>query len=493
MQKLVFFAFVLALACTKHNPEACCATPDQCSMYGLGGITPCEGTGQVCDTTGTCVMPQCTTSTDCTDPTMPFCENQFCVAACGSDGDCMAMAGKPFCAPSGACEACLDNSACSMADAPVCDGSAHACRGCVADSECASGICLESNGTCADESQTVFVDILGHDTGTCTKASPCHSMEYAFGQMSGARNVLKVIPTMWSEPATIQIQNVNGYIDGSTTTMSGNGSDGLFTMLSGNVTITGFTFTPSVGIPVVDARQGQITFYGDTLTGNININGGMAVLQHAAAVGVACGDVGGPVTVPGGTIEVERSTLSGISTNHCAVTVKQSTFDDTSTNGDPIRLGSATQPFTIENNVFVSTDAFTDAVSMAGPSGSVFRFNTLVNLSGMDQTAQPLECLGDPIEVSNNIVAWHTSTAPHCSLTYTLVDSIEALPPGTGNLVGDASTFFVDMANKNFHLAPGSPAIGAAEPGVNVTVDHDGNPRPQPAGTNADVGAFEAP
>jgi hypothetical protein len=116
-----------------------------------------------------------------------------------------------------------------------------------------------------------------------------------------------------------------------------------------------------------------------------------------------------------------------------------------------------------------------------------------VNLSGEDHTAEPLICRNAAIDASNNIIAWHSSTAIQCALAYTLVDSIQALPPGTGNKVGDASTFFVNMNGKDFHLASGSPAIGAAQPGVNVTVDHDGNPRPRPAGTNADVGAFEAP
>ena len=485
MRNFVFVPIVLAFACTKHNPEACCATPDQCSMYGLGGITPCEGTGQVCDSTGTCVMPQCTTSSDCTDPTAPFCENQFCVAACGSDADCATMAGTPLCASWGACVACLDDTTCTMADAPVCDGSAHACRGCVADSECTSGICLESNGTCASESQAAFVDIGGTDTGTCPKSAPCATIEYAFGQLSGARNVLKVVPTHWNIAATTEV-NFSGYIDGSTTTMMGTGSDGLFSVEGGNATVTGFTFSPETGVGVADVHAGQVTFYGDTLASNVNVNGGTLVLQSAAATSVTC--------ATGGTIDIERTSLSGgINTNLCAVTIEQSTFDETASDGDPIRLGSASQPFKIENNLFISSDAFTDPVSIDGPAGSVFRFNTLVNLSGENEMAEPMNCRNGPIDVSNNIIAWHVSTEINCSLTYTLVDSLEALPPGAGNLVGDASTFFVDMAGKNFHLASGSPAIGAAEPAVNVTVDHDGNPRPQPAGTNADVGAFEAP
>jgi hypothetical protein len=170
MRKFVLIPFVVLLACTKHNPESCCSTPDQCTSFELPGITPCES-GQVCDMTGTCVKPQCTTSADCTDAAMPFCENQLCVAACGSDADCTSMTGKPYCAASGACVACLDDAACT-AQAPVCDGSANACRGCEKDSECAGGICLESNGTCADPANALYVSDTGSDSGNCPVTAP---------------------------------------------------------------------------------------------------------------------------------------------------------------------------------------------------------------------------------------------------------------------------------------------------------------------------------
>ena len=112
MRNIVWLSLVLAVACTKHNPEACCSTPDQCTSFGLSGVTPCEG-NQVCDTTGTCVAPQCTTSTDCTDPSMPSCENGFCVAMCGSDADCSTSA--PFCENHVCVAACGSDADCAGA------------------------------------------------------------------------------------------------------------------------------------------------------------------------------------------------------------------------------------------------------------------------------------------------------------------------------------------------------------------------------------------
>jgi hypothetical protein len=78
-------------------------------------------------------------------------------------------------------------------------------------------------------------------------------------------------------------------------------------------------------------------------------------------------------------------------------------------------------------------------------------------------------------------------------VTYSLVDAVAGLQPGTGNHVGDAATFFVDLANLDLHLAANSPAKGIAEMGLPVTTDIDGAPRPDPGGSAPDVGAYEAP
>ena len=60
---------------------------------------------------------------------------------------------------------------------------------------------------------------------------------------------------------------------------------------------------------------------------------------------------------------------------------------------------------------------------------------------------------------------------------------------GDGNI--DVNPMFVDTANGNYHLKDWSQAIGAGTASGAPTTDIEGNPRPNPAGSNPDMGAYE--
>lgn len=62
---------------------------------------------------------------------------------------------------------------------------------------------------------------------------------------------------------------------------------------------------------------------------------------------------------------------------------------------------------------------------------------------------------------------------------------------GNGNL--DASPRFVSSGLGNYHLANDSPAINAGKAAGAPLTDLEGTPRPSPAGTNPDLGAYENP
>ncbi|HVZ24148.1 MAG TPA: choice-of-anchor Q domain-containing protein [Vicinamibacterales bacterium] len=405
--------------------------------------------------------------------------------ACGSDADCAGMSGTPFCAASGACVACLDDSECTSADAPVCDGSANVCRGCEQDSECASGICLESNGTCADADNAIYVSEGGSDAGNCTSMSPCKTLAYAFDYMNAGRNVIRIIGGTFDVPGTQDVL-VTGFIDGANTHIIGGGSDGILN-IAGDLTVSGVILQPTVGgYPAVVVSSGRLILDVVESDADIYVNGGELDVYRSKMEDVDCGEYGS-----GGSFLIDQSELYAVEANDCNITLERSTLDVTPVAGNPSPLYVANSMFVIENDVFVSAEGFADGPDVNASGSSVFRFNTLVNLSGEDQTANPFDCSGS-VDASNNVIAWHTSAAPRCPTTFTLYDSIEALPPGEGNQIGSASTFFVDMANKNFHLAPGSPAIGAAESSACAAVpsDHDGSARP---GSACDVGAYESP
>jgi hypothetical protein len=62
---------------------------------------------------------------------------------------------------------------------------------------------------------------------------------------------------------------------------------------------------------------------------------------------------------------------------------------------------------------------------------------------------------------------------------------------GDGNL--DVSPHFIYAGLSNYHLANTSPCIGAGKLDGAPIADIENNPRPNPAGSNPDMGAYENP
>ena len=88
----------------------------------------------------------------------------------------------------------------------------------------------------------------------------------------------------------------------------------------------------------------------------------------------------------------------------------------------------------------------------------------------------------------NCIIYGQTNTGEfgNVEITYSLTESGFA---GTGNITSDP--YFIDAANGNYHLAGYSPCIGAGTVTGAPATDIEGNIRPNPAGSNPDIGAYE--
>lgn len=493
----------VAPGCTRHNPASCCSTQEQCDSFGLKGITGCAS-DQVCDSTGTCQMAQCMTSADCTSPAAPVCIDQLCTAKCMTNMDCTGLSAAPYCASDGACVACTDSSQCS-ADAPVCDSTTRSCRACTVDSECASGVCEEAIGACAAASDIVYLSLNGTDSGDCTSAAPCATFGYALGEATGARDIVRILAGTFDVGAsTIAVTGRSLVIDGEMTTLTYSGSTmaPIFSVGSGAVvTFEGLSLTSNMTYSAITvASGGEAKVYGSSIVESggpaaLAVTGGHLQVAEASFMNTRATNGRGADTVidcsGGGSAEVDHSVFHSaqINSDGCTLTVRRNVFD---------QLGDGSVMATnglllVENNLIQDTYELADSMDVykVTSPGSTIRFNTFVNTSGLNQTATDLFCDASVV-VTSNIFAWHSSNTPQgCTATHSLFDTI-ALQPGPGNQSADVSTFFVDMDHKDFHLAPNSPAKGLGEPGL-VTEDLDGNPRPQPAGSNPDVGAYEAP
>lgn len=116
MKSVALAVALLASACTKKNPEACCTTQEDCDAIGLP------------------------IGSDCADDLV--CIGNRCVATstCQAPSDCPSAT--PQCNPEGVCVECLETSECGN---QVC-GADGQCVACVANDECDTGFCSE--GVC---------------------------------------------------------------------------------------------------------------------------------------------------------------------------------------------------------------------------------------------------------------------------------------------------------------------------------------------------------
>ncbi len=198
MRSIVLLIAIALSGCTKHNPDSCCSTTQECAANGIDQITGCE-TGKACNGMGTCIAAQCSTSADCTTTDLPVCANQLCVATCAVDAECVGIADRPLCAADGVCVGCTDSTQCMATTTPVCDMTARECRGCAEDVECPSDVCIDATGTCAMTDEVIHISTFGDNgAGDGTVAKPYQTLAFALAKVTTTKDVIHFDTAMFT-------------------------------------------------------------------------------------------------------------------------------------------------------------------------------------------------------------------------------------------------------------------------------------------------------
>ena len=258
-------------------------------------------------------------------------------------------------------------------------------------------------------------------------------------------------------------------------------STSVFSISDGDVTFSNIAF--GSGHEGITMTGGNVSAYEVNFGSGTGmaVNGGTAVVEHSTVYGsIGVGN--------SGNATVETSTVYGtVGGRDGVLNVERTLFE----NGRFFSVINLT--LTIVNNVFVELD-WKRLRQHRVDADVLHPVQHVRQHVWSDPAGSAISCATNTT-TADNIFAWETSTpATDCSISYSLFDDPAAVPAtGSGNISGAISAFFTNFTNHDFHLATGSPAIGAADPGSTVTTDFDGNPRPNPAGSTPDIGAFEAP
>ena len=348
----------------------------------------------------------------------------------------------------GSCVECLTSPDCAAVGAPVC--AADACRGCQSDAECpSSNVCLE-DGTCADPANVLYASTTGV-SASCAQADPC-TLDTALAMVAPMHTIIKLAAGTYERGAPASITQ-DTILTGEGAILHGADPQMFATMFS----VTGGSFT------VLNAHFELANEFAAQCTGATGMH-----FYRVALVGGAAG---------------------AYSTGCAAFSLDRSLVDGNSFYG--FYLIGATISIT---NSFITNNGGSSLgglVLSTGTTGTI----EYVTLSGNNGTmgSSALRCTEPAgLTIRSSIIYGNAAPAidASCVVGHSVIDPGYA-GTGTGNLTVDP--VFVAPTQKNYHLQPGSPATGLADPASMLRVDYDGDKRPQPTGTVADSGADEIP
>jgi hypothetical protein len=442
--RALLLSTLLAAACHDNNPLYCEGHPTDPSCVMIDAPMP-DGPGG------------CTSDMECAAPT----------AVCDT--------GNKMCVQCTAGEA----SACNGAS-PIC-GSDDMCGPCTSHDQCASKVC-RPDGSCSDGSDVAYVDPAGTDNTTCSMAMPCTMVAKA---LATNKSFVKFTGTT-SEQVTINNQNVTLLAD-PTAMLTESGAGVILTIMGSSqvsiydLAITGALGAASVGISMPAGNTAT------TLLDQVTVSGGG----------------GAGISATGGTLTIGQSTVSGntgtgVSVSTSVLTLSRSTVAHNG--GGGVSMTGAT--FDLTNNMIVNNGGNSsglggvDIESITTTGTHQLAFNTITANQGPNNVDTGVLCgsvVTVPIALDSDIVygnlvggsAVQFGGNANCTATYSDIG-----PDGTASGTNiNADPGFVNATQGNYHLAAGSPCIDAADPAATLTIDIDGDTRPQ--GSGFDIGADE--
>jgi hypothetical protein len=412
---------------------------------------------------------------------------------------------------------CTTNEQCPV-NAPVC-GMDQMCRSCALDDECASGVCNVEEGLCEPSDRILYVSPTGTSAGTCASTTPC-DLAFARTQLTAVRSNIRLANGTYNlvSDFTVSGGTARATIVGGPSAVIQRSSTGpaLSVSSGGTLTLRGFSLTRGVGCADAKLNIARVVF--DAPTEVRPWIAGMTCmlvladseLKNSTAEGIALLLGFSQATISGtkitnstdhglrldsGPVSITTSTVTGgmqmaINANNTQLVVSRSLIAHNRRGGITV-LGSGS--YDITNNFIYRNgndgDGEVGGLRLQSSTGTnKVRHNTIAfNDCKVDAPtfAGGLYCMNGV--ASNNLIYNNYSgnaTQPNaqyvgnCDTTGSLID------------VGTANVQFVSPIAMPFdyHLANVSSAAIGIGITSDVTVDFDGQPRPN--GT-PDVGADE--
>ena len=381
---------------------------------------------------------------------------------CKSSADCAGQEGKPACTEPakngfGICVQCTasDTAAC-VGTTPLCEEE-NVCRGCSRHAECASAACLP-DGSCVDEGSVAYVASMGIGTA-CTKMAPCGTVSAA---VTTGKAYLKVATgTVKEAQVTILDGRSMTILADEGAKLDRDGDDNPVIRVQGaadvkiyDLEVTGASGNGAHGIELTAAGSPKLALTRVKLTNN----------------------QGAGLSAQGGTLTVTQSTVSG--NQGGGISVMNATFDIT--NNFIYRNGNSTG---------TTIGGISFAVSAAGANR--LEFNTVVDneIAVSSLSSGGVLCDIPAFTASHNIIARNFVNRVAGAANANTSGQCMHLTSKVAADLAELKFVSPDMAPFNYHLASGSSAIDQATTTSTVTIDADGDTRPQ--GAQKDIGADE--